>query len=415
MVKIFVIMDGIGDKPCRKLNGRTPLEAAKTPNLDYFSSKSKAGYVHTVSEKIAPESDVAVAALLGNDPFKTYTGRGPLEAYGAGLDVKPGDLCLRCNFATVNSAFTIIDRRAGRSLTTREAKELAKAVNKSVKLDLPFEFVSTIQHRGVVLIRDNKLSSNISNVDPEYKKVGAFGISIFNNEKKVLLAHALDISAESKQSARVVNQFVQQSYCVLNSSLINKNRKKKHLMEANIILPRDAGVGLPTFIKHKNWRAVIGMPLEIGIAKCSGMNILKFNYPEMKGKDVYENLYDGLKETIKASVKAVKAKKFDSYYIHFKETDIPGHDNKPLDKVKMIEMIDSGFFSELRKIDDIEIVVTGDHSTPCEEKKHSADPVPLIWYNKKFNGDVNRFNEDECRKGSLGKMYGKDVLRRVRF
>ena len=180
-------------------------------------------------------------------------------------------------------------------------------------------------------------------------------------------------------------------------------------------MPRDAGIGLPEFIKHKSWGAVIGMPLEIGIAMCSGMHVLKFNYPEMKGKDVYENLYDGLKKTILASVEAVKAKKFDSYYIHFKETDIPGHDNRPADKVKMIEMIDRDFFAELKKMDNVEIIVTGDHSTPCEAKKHSADPVPLIWYNKKFTGDVNRFTENECKKGSLGKMYGKDVLRKVVF
>lgn len=418
MVKIFVILDGIGDKPCKKLNGKTPLEAAKTPGLDFFASQSKAGYVYTVSEKIAPESDIAVCALLGYDPYKLYTGRGPLEAFGADLEVGKGDLCLRCNFATVNSVYGIVDRRVGRSLTTKEAKELEKTINLKVKLDLPFKFVSTIQHRGVLIVNDSgNLSSNISNVDPEYKKVGSFGVSVAKRiENKVLESKALDPRQASKISARVLNEFVKESYLVLNEHPVNIERAKKYLLKANIILPRDAGVGLPNFIKKKGWGGVVSMPLETGICKCAGINAIKFKYPEMKTRDAYENLYEGLFKTIKESLKAVKSGAFDSYYIHFKETDIPGHDGLPLEKKKMIEIIDKEFFSKLKGFKDVELIVTGDHSTPCEAKKHTADPVPLIYYKKGIKGDsVERFTERDCKKGSLGKMFGKDVLKRCGF
>ena len=128
MVKIFIILDGVGDRACKLLDGLTPLEAAKTPNLDYFASRGNGGYVYTVNEQLAPESDEAIMALLGYDPTKYYYGRGPLEAYGAGMEFKNGNLALRTNFATVDNRL-ILDRRVGRTLTTKEAKELEKAIN----------------------------------------------------------------------------------------------------------------------------------------------------------------------------------------------------------------------------------------------------------------------------------------------
>src|SRR3989338_8581944 len=175
MVKIFVILDGIGDRGCKALDGLTPLEAAKTKNLDYFSSKGNGGYVYTVHESIAPESDEAIMALLGYDPSKYYYGRGPLEAYGAGMEFKQGWLALRTNFSTVApDGETIIDRRAGRTLTT----------NEEIDLGYEFEFKATVGHRGVLIIKGN-FSSNISNPDPAYKRIGKFGVAVIEKNLKV--------------------------------------------------------------------------------------------------------------------------------------------------------------------------------------------------------------------------------------
>ena len=100
MKTVFVIMDGAADLPCKELNNKTPLEAAIKPNLDYFSQNSVLGQVHTVGKGIAPESDVAVFSLLGYDPYKSFCGRGPLEAYGAGIKLGKDFLAFRTNFAT---------------------------------------------------------------------------------------------------------------------------------------------------------------------------------------------------------------------------------------------------------------------------------------------------------------------------
>ncbi|MEM2479928.1 MAG: phosphoglycerate mutase, partial [Candidatus Bathyarchaeia archaeon] len=138
---IYVVIDGMGDLPIGELGNKTPLEFADTPNMDLLAKNGKLGLMYTVEKGVAPESDVAVISILGYDPYIYHAGRGPLEAYGAGLDFRDGDLALRCNFATLGEGRRIIDRRAGRDLTTEEASELAEAINRLVKLEShPAEF-----------------------------------------------------------------------------------------------------------------------------------------------------------------------------------------------------------------------------------------------------------------------------------
>jgi 2,3-bisphosphoglycerate-independent phosphoglycerate mutase len=160
------------------------------------------------------------------------------------------------------------------------------------------------------------------------------------------------------------------------------------------------------------------MPLEIGITNAMEMKNFSFKYPELKKIDVYQNLYDGLNKTIKFSVKTIKKqhKNFLGCYIQFKETDIPGHDNKPYDKKKMLEILDKNFFSFLREFaikNNIKVVVTCDHSTPCNKKLHSADPVPVVLYNGQDKDDSIKFSEKESKKGSLGKIYGKEFMKKT--
>ena len=119
---IYIIIDGMGDQPVKELGGKTPLEAAKTPHMDSLAKNGKTGLMYTVGKGMAPESDVAVVSILGYDPFQYHVSRGALESVGAGMDMKSGDLAIRCNFGTLapdNSS--IIDRRAGRNLTQQEA------------------------------------------------------------------------------------------------------------------------------------------------------------------------------------------------------------------------------------------------------------------------------------------------------
>lgn len=420
---IVVIMDGVGDRACKVLGGKTPLESAKTPNLDFFTEHGKCGYMYPVREKVAPESDVAITAILGYDPYKYFTGRGPLEAFGAGIKIDEGDLALRTNFASVkivNGKKKLIDRRAGRTLTTREAGILANEINKKLKMlfpsifkSIPFVFQPTFQHRGVLVLRGG-FSDNISNTDPAYVKQGSFGVAAkVGNE--ILPAKALDDEEITHLTANLINYFVDQSFHILKMHPINQERQRKNLLPANIILTRDAGSKLPDFPKKKEeWGAIVALPLEKALAKLTGMHILKFKYPPLKSNDVYKNLYEGLATEIFYSKKYIKKKfrRYDYFYVHFKETDIPGHDGLPVEKKKMIEMIDKNFFSFVRGLKNVVLVVTADHATPCSLKAHSDDCVPVLVYGK-GRDNIKRLNEKECRKGSMGKIYGKDLLKNL--
>lgn len=419
MKKILVILDGVGDLPCPELNGKTPLEAAHTPNLDFFATHGKCGYMYPIKERVAPESDAAIIAILGYDPYKYLTGRGPLEAYGAGIKIKTGDLALRTNFATVKEIKgnkEIIDRRAGRSLSTDEARILAKAINKRVKLQFPFIFKATTEHRGVLVIRGG-FSSNITNTDPAYIGGGPFGIAKPRKARakfKVQTSKPLDDDEVTSLSSNLINSFVEQSYSVLKKHPVNEYRIKKHLLPANIILTRDAGTELPNFPKKlRGWGAIVALPLEKALAKLCGIKVLKFRYPDVTG-NAYKDLYKMLRKEVGVAKRYIKRKfkRYDCFYIHIKETDVPGHDGLPGEKKKMIEILDKEFFSFIRSLTEkkILLIVTADHSTPCSVRAHSADPVPLLVYGK-GKDSVKAFNEKACRRGSLGKIYGKNLLK----
>ena len=162
------------------------------------------------------------------------------------------------------------------------------------------------------------------------------------------------------------------------------------------------------------------MPLEIGFSKVCDMTVKTFTYPKLKTLDAYDNLYDGLKKACKFNIKILKKyhKKFDYAYVHIKETDLPGHDNKVMEKIFMLEYIDQTFFKFLREFvpkNEIKVVVTADHCTPCKLKNHSADPVPVLLYNNSSIPRAKKFCEKEAKKGTLGRIMGQDLLKVVGF
>lgn len=407
MKKILIILDGASGLPTPLLGERTSLEFANTPNLDFFAREGRMGYMYPIDEKKMPGSDDALISIFGNDPKECR--RGIYEALGLGIKLKRGDLALRANFGTIDNIKNkiVLDRRAGRTLTTKEAKILAKDLNEKIKLPCKFEFKVGVQHRGVLILRGG-FSDNISNTDPEWNA----GTDRFN------FSEPLDDDENSKYTANIVNEFLDKAFRILDNHLINKSRREKGMMPANILFTRGAGIDIPKIKKYKSWMSINSMPLEIGISKASGMKTFSFEYPELKDIDIYDNLYKGLNKTIKFAIKTIKRnyKSFTGCYIQFKETDVPGHDNKPNEKKKMIEIIDKKFFRFLRKFfadKDVKIVVTCDHSTPCILKKHSTDPVPVLVYDRKKKDKLTHFCESQARKGSLGKFYGKDFFKKT--
>ena len=414
MKGVLVVVDGLGDLPSPIMNGETALDAARTINMDFFASRGKMGYMYTVRPGFIPESDEAVISIFGNDLISSS--RGQLEARGAKMKLTRGDLAFRVNFGTIDSyeKGNILDRRAGRTLSTKEAEILGKAINK-IKVPVKFEFKPTIQHRAALVFRGG-FSDNISGNDLVYSQ----GETKITN--KISKCKALDEDENTYYTVNVVNEFLEKVYEVLKAHPVNIERVKRGLMPANFLFLRGAGVEPPKLKKYPKWVSANYMPMEIGFSKVSEMKNYSFEYPKLSGIDAYENLWKGLRKACKHAIKVVKksCKKCDYIYIHLKETDLPGHDNKPVEKKLMLEYIDMTLFKFLRNFcpaKNIKVAITGDHSTPCRLKNHSADPVPVLIYSGETEVKGERtFCEKEAMGGELGEITeGKDFLKRIGF
>jgi len=398
----------MGDLPIKSLGNKTPLEAAETPNMDALAKNGKIGLMYSVKKGVAPESDVAVISLLGYDPFKYSTGRGVIEAAGAGLKMKDGDLALRCNFATLGQGKEIIDRRVARSLTTEEANELSKAANEQVKLESypsMFKFRNTLGHRAVLLIKSKRkpLSSNITNSDPAYIMVNGLGVALAKVDMVLKTCEPTDNTEAAKVSAALVNEFIDKTHKLWDSHPINVKRAAEGKLKANVVLTRDAGHLLPKFFnineKYKvDFACLADMHAERGIAQLAGMDSMLLPPPS-------GNLQKDCEIRVKALLDILP--KHDCFYIHLKGPDEPGHDGNCVLKTQIISAIDKYFFGPLLKqisLNENIICITTDHATPCSLKVHSDTPVPVLISGDKIVGSNKalKFSEKECAKGSLG-------------
>jgi 2,3-bisphosphoglycerate-independent phosphoglycerate mutase len=413
---LYVILDGVGDRPVAALGGRTPLEAARTPHLDRLAAAGRQGTVTTVGEGIAPESDVAVMAILGYDPTVYHAGRGPLEALGAGLPFDAGDLALRGNFATGGEGRTIVDRRVGRNLTSEEARALGEAVTAEIRLEAAPATVivaATIAHRCAIVFHPTQgtLSAQVSNTDPAYARVGGLGVAKATFKDEVEECVPLDGSTEAAASAALVNEFTVKARKILDAHPVNARRRADGKLPGNLILLRDAGDHLPTIpTMRERFGVTLGcfveMPVERGIARFLGMGIVEVPHSPTAGRG----------ETYQAwARKALDVlDQYDGLYLHLKGPDEPGHDGDAEAKTRVIEEIDAYFFGTLLPGFDpatMVVAVTADHATPCEVRGHSADPVPLLVSGGQMAPDgAGRYTERSAASGALGHLRGIDIL-----
>jgi len=394
---ILVVCDGMADRPIKELNFKTPLEAAKKSSLNQIAKTGICGIIDPIAPGIPPGSDTATLALLGYDVFKVYSGRGALEALGSGINVLPGDVAFRCNFATVNKNLVVLDRRAGR-IANEEAAELAESLQK-VKLEKPsveFLFKNTIQHRAALVIRKPKLSTTVSDSDPE--KIG----------EKVLEIKSLDKTQQSKLTAKILNTLMQKFHQVLEDHPVNKKRVKQGQPPANIILCRGAGT-LPQMdsLSQKygiNAACVGATPLVKGACKAAGMSLI-----DVKGATGTPQT-DYLAKA-KATAKALNS--FDFVLLHVKAPDVASHDKDPKQKVQVIENIDKivGYLLENIDLSSTYLAVTADHTTSLATGNHEGDPVPVAITGPYVRcDDVEEFDEKCCAKGGLHRIRGVDLM-----
>ncbi len=406
---VMVVLDGASG---RVVPTKSPLEEASTPNLDALAGRGSMGRIYTVGEGIAPESDAGVFSLLGYDPLETHLSRGVVEALGAGVEFHDGDLALRAGFATVK-ADKLVDRRAGRNLSTPEAQELGAALNKELHLksDVRFVFKPTVGHRAVVVFRSagRRFSSSISNFDPAYVRKGNISLAQPGvKEYDIPRCEPLDGSDEAVVTAALVNEFGFKARTILDNHPVNQARRRKGMVPANFVLMRDAGTSKSHVQGFQaKWGLdplmVADLPAELGIGRLLGMDVKELD-PGTRPDD-----YRKRAELVLDSVG-----KYGFVYVHLKGPDEPGHDGLFDLKRERIEEIDKGFFAVLvrsPRLKDLVVAVTCDHSTPVEDKGHSDDHVPVLVLGGRSKPDgSSRFTEKNAVKGSLGTLSRGMVL-----
>jgi len=400
---LFVILDGLGDHVIKELGNKTPLEAAEKENIDKLARYSDCGLVHVIKPGIVPGSDTGHTSLFGYS-LKYYPGRGILEALGSEvklgikMGIKEGDIAFRVNFSTVING-KIIDRRIGRNdygldLLLKDFRGELEKIEREYGIEIAL--LHTVEHRGVLIIKGLE-SEKVTDNDLHQENVEVKKIEPLDEKAKV--------------TAEVLNKVIETFNNFSEKHWINEERRKKNLLPINYILIRGASKykELP---KEKKFESryglkaifIAGGALYLGVARYFGMGVLK---PVGATATVNTSLFS------KAEAAISNRDKYDIVFVHIKATDSLSHDKDPQGKKKFIERIDKEFFSRVKDEFDI-IVLTGDHSTSSLLGRHVSDPVP-IFIHSPFNrwGLVKKFGERQCRKGSLGFIYGRDVIKIV--
>ena len=400
MKYIVVLGDGMADYPVDELSGKTPLECAKKPNIDYMAAHGEVGLVKNVPKTLSPGSDVANLAAMGYDPLKYYSGRSPLEAVSVGVNMKDTDIIFRCNLVTVTDEEkyedkTITDHSAD-EITTEEARELIKAVNDAFANE-KFSFYPGVSYRHIMVWDKGPLDFTLT---PPHD---------------ILERNVKDYMPKGEGSEYIYDMMVK-SYDILNNHPINLDRAKRGLKKANSIWIWGEGKKpLLSDFKEKyglSGAVISAVDLIKGIGMCANLEII-----EVEGAT--GNIHTNFDGKAKAALDALE-RGIDYIYIHMEAPDECGHRHEVENKVRSIEIIDEkvvGFLREKlsQKGIDYKMLILPDHPTPLKLRTHTRDAVPYIIYDstKEIESKFNTYTEAEAKKSDILIEEGHNLINRL--
>lgn len=395
MKHIIILGDGMADHAVDRLGGKTLLEYANTPNMDYLARIGRTGRLLTVPDGFLPGSEVANATILGYDMNRVYEGRGPLEAASIGYDMQPDDLALRCNIICL--ADQKIKNHHGGHLTTDESQELIDLLNEKLGSDR-VKFIKGIQYRHLLIIKGG--NKHITCAPPHDHP---------NEEWRGLLVKPeKGYEHEALQTAILLNELIVKSQEVLYNAPLNVRRRSEGKDQANSVWPWGGGYRpqmktlSEMYPQIKRGDVISAVDLIRGIGHYAGLrNIIVPGATGLANTD-----YEGKTQ---AALDALR--KDDFVFLHVEASDEAGHDGDLELKLRTIENLDKRMvgpiFEEVHKWDEpVCIAVMPDHPTPVEIRTHVKEPVPfLVWYPGIEPDSVETYNEVSCVSGSYGMLH----------
>ena len=373
---VLLVLDGLGDLATPRSKFLTPLEAARTPNLDELAKASAMGRMIPVAPGITPGSGPGHLGLFGYDPLQYEVGRGVIEALGLGIDLRPGDVAARANFCTLNEKGIVTDRRAGR-IPTEVNERLCEKLRKIKKIGSVEVIIKPGKsHRFVVVFRGKGIEGPLTDSDPHHD-----GAPI----KRV---QAVGKSAKAKAAAKIINEFYARALPLI---------AKEHPANGFLLRGIAHSPKIPAFQARfgLNAAAIAVYPMYKGLAQLIGMKKLEGTNTTQAEFEKYVAEHDH----------------FDYFFIHVKETDLAGEDGNFDQKVAVIEEVDRALPVLLKKKPTV-LTITADHSTPVPMKSHSWHPQPVMIHGPVSGSDkLDHFSETNANHGSLGIFKSQHLIR----
>lgn len=394
MKHIIILGDGMADHAIDRLGGKTPLQYADTPYMNFLAKQGKTGMLNTIPDGFLPGSEVANTAILGYDLNKVYEGRGPLEAASIGYEMQPNDMAIRCNI--IELANGRIKNHHGGHLTTEEGNLLIKFLDKELGND-QVKFITGIQYRHLLVIKNG--NKHITCAPPHDHP---------NEEWKPLLVKPEEGYTEynsdrmtPQATADLLNDLIIKSQSLLANHPFNRQRTEK----ANSIWPWSGGYrpSMSTLMQRypeiKSGSVISAVDLIRGIGHYVGLDIIKV--PGATG--LANTNYEG-----KASVTIEALKKQDFVFLHIEASDEAGHDGDLDLKLQTIRNLDARIVKPVYEAvseweEPVCIALLPDHPTPVEIRTHVKEPVPFaIWHRGIQPDKVTTYDEKSCTRGEYG-------------
>ena len=390
MKYVFFVPDGAADFPVDSLGGKTPLEAADTPNMDYIAREGRGGLVQTIPEGMGSGSDIATLSLMGYDPRKYYTGRGPLEAAYRGIRLRPGEFAYRCNLVTEQDGM-LFDYSAGH-ITTEEATVLIETLDRELGNNF-IRFYPGVSYRHLLILTE-----------------GGSNETVCHPPHDVLERQLYDVMPTGEGS-NLLCDLIERSRAVLENHSINEGRRAAGKHPANLIWPWGQG-GAPRLTTFKERFGLSGAVISAvdvikGIGFYMGLKIL-----EVPGATGYFDT--NYEEKARFALEALKDHDF--VFVHAEAPDEAGHEGLVDEKVQALENFDRRLVAPvldgLKAFGDFRVIVSPDHETPLAERTHTSGPVPFAMYSTGGAADsMTAFNERNARDyGSLKLDKGSDLI-----